>query len=44
MIEEKMPRTADYWAAYERWKKVKGINGITASDRLTREQTHERGC
>jgi hypothetical protein len=42
MLEEKMRATDEYWRAYERWKKFKGIKGVTASDRLTREEIHER--
>jgi len=42
MLEEKMRETDEYWKAYERWKKVKTIKGVTSSDRLTREQIHER--
>jgi hypothetical protein len=43
MIEEQMRvHSADYWKAYEKWKKLKPIKGLDASKRLTREQVHER--
>jgi len=37
-----MQNSDEYWKAYERWKKVKTIKGVTALDRLTREQIYER--
>jgi hypothetical protein len=42
MIEDEMRRTGEYWAAYERWKKIKPIPGLDASKRLTREEANER--
>jgi hypothetical protein len=41
MLEDKMRQTDEYWAAYERWKRIKPIRGI-AANRLTREEAHER--
>jgi hypothetical protein len=42
MLEEKMRQTGEYWAAYERLKRIKPIPGFDASRRATREQAHER--
>ncbi len=43
MIEQQMrTHDADYWKAYEKWKKIKPVKGFDASQRLTREQVHER--
>jgi hypothetical protein len=42
MLEEKMRQTDEYWAAYERLKRIKPIPGFDASKRMTREQAHER--
>jgi hypothetical protein len=41
MLEDKMRQTDEYWAAYEKWKRIKPINGA-AVNRATREETHER--
>ena len=41
MLEDKMRQTSEYWAAYERWKRIKPIPGI-AANRLTREEANER--
>jgi hypothetical protein len=43
MLEERMRiHSADYWKAYEKWRKIKPSKGLDASKRLTREQVHER--
>jgi hypothetical protein len=42
MLENQMRQTDEYWAAYERLKRIKPIPGFDASKRLTREQIHER--
>ena len=42
MLEEKMRQTDEYWAAYERLKRIKPIPGFDASKRMTREEAHER--
>jgi hypothetical protein len=42
MLEEKMRQTDEYWAAFERLKRIKPIPGFDASKRMTREQAHER--
>lgn len=41
MLERQMRMTDEYWAAYERWKKIR-IPGIASGRLLTREETHER--
>ena len=43
MLEDKMRRTDEYWAAYEKWKSLEplSIPGL-AADRLTREEANER--
>lgn len=43
LLEEKMLQTGEYWAAFEKLKRIKPIPGFDASKRLTREQIHERG-
>jgi len=40
MLEEKMRRPDEYWAAYERLKRIKPVPGFDASKRMTREQAH----
>jgi len=42
MLEEKMRQTDEYWAAFERLKRIKPVPGFDASKRMTREQAHER--
>jgi len=42
MLEEKMRQADEYWAAFERLKRIKPIPGFDASKRMTREQAHER--
>jgi hypothetical protein len=42
MLEDEMRRRDDYWEAYERLKKIKPIEGVDASKRWSREETHER--
>jgi hypothetical protein len=42
MIENQMRQTDAYWAAYERWKKLKPIPGLAAAKRLTREALQAR--
>ena len=41
MLEDQVRRTDEYWAAYEKWKKIKPIPGL-AANRLTREEAHAR--
>ena len=41
MLEDQMRRTDEYWAAYEKWKKIKPIPGL-AAHRLTREEANTR--
>ena len=42
MLEDEMRRTGDYWAAFERWKKLKPMKGVRAAKRMTREEAHKR--
>lgn len=41
MLEDKMRRTDEYWAAYEKMKRIKLIPGL-AANRLSREEANER--
>jgi hypothetical protein len=41
MLEDKMRQTGEYWAAYEKWKRIKPIPGLAAKG-LTREEVNER--
>jgi hypothetical protein len=43
LLEDKMRQTDEYWAAYEKWKRIKplSIPGL-AANRLTREEANER--
>ena len=41
MLADKMRQTGEYWAAYEKWKKIKPIPGL-AANRMTREEANER--
>lgn len=41
MLEDKMRQTDEYWAAYERMKKIPPIPGLAAG-RLSREKANER--
>jgi hypothetical protein len=42
VAEKRSRRGPEYWAAYERWKKLGPIPGLDASERLTREEVHDR--
>ena len=42
ILEDQMRRTDEYWAACEKFKRIKPIPGIDAAHRLTREEAHER--
>jgi len=42
MLEEEMRRTDEYWAAYERVKKIKPIKGLDASKRAKRKEIYDR--
>jgi hypothetical protein len=42
MLERQMRLTADYWRAFERWKSNRPRAAFGATQRLTREQAHER--
>jgi hypothetical protein len=41
MLEREMRQTDAYWKAFERWKQIKPIPGLTGPF-LTREEAHER--
>ena len=41
MLEDKMRQTDEYWAAYEKMKRIEPIRGL-AANRLTREEANER--
>jgi hypothetical protein len=41
MLEDRMRLPDEYWAAYEKWKRIPPIRGVTAK-RLTREVANER--
>ncbi|HEY7856325.1 MAG TPA: hypothetical protein VIC32_07765 [Terriglobales bacterium] len=41
MIERQMRQTDEYWAAFERWKKLVPQPGVDASQRWTREEIYE---
>jgi hypothetical protein len=42
MLEAEMRRNSDYGKAYQKWKKFGTIPGLRASERLSREEIHER--
>ena len=42
LMKDEMRRTDAYWKACTQWKKLKPIEGLDASKRLTREELHER--
>jgi hypothetical protein len=41
MLEDQMRQTDEYWRAYKRWKKFRGIPGLS-ENRLTREEANAR--
>ena len=41
-LKREMRQTDSYWRAYESWKKLKPWP-IKASERMSREEAHERG-
>ena len=42
MLDDQMRKSDEYWAAYEEWKKMGPIEGIRASERMSREEAHVR--
>lgn len=42
MLEDQMRQSDEYWAAYEKFKRIKPIPGIDAAHRLTREEANAR--
>jgi len=41
MLEREMRQTDAYWKAFDHWKQIKPIRGLTGPF-LTREEAHER--
>jgi hypothetical protein len=42
MLERQMQLTDEYWRAFEHWKSNPPLAGAGASQRLSREELHER--
>lgn len=42
MLEREMRLTDEYWKAFEDWKTIQPVPGLDASQRLSREEAHER--
>ena len=42
MLEREMKQSGEYQKAYRRWKKLGAIDGIDASGRMSREESHAR--
>jgi hypothetical protein len=42
MLERQMRLTDDYWRAFEHWKTNRPLAASGATQRMTREQVHER--
>lgn len=42
MLERQMRLTDEYWQAFEHWKSICPIAGSGASQRMSREEIHER--
>jgi hypothetical protein len=42
MLERQMRLTDEYWKAFEHWKSIRPLAGATASQRMSREEVHER--
>lgn len=42
MLENQMRMSDEYWRAFERWKSIERIDGISADKRLSREEAHAR--
>ncbi len=42
ILENQMRLSDEYWTAYEHWKKIGNLPGISAGERLTRDEAHER--
>ena len=42
MLERQMRLTDEYWRAYEHWKSMRHKAAAGATERMSREETHER--
>ena len=42
MLERQMRLSDEYWKAYEHWKKMRPAASLGASQRMSREEVHER--
>ena len=42
MLEAQMRMSDEYWKAYEVWKSIESVPGVDASERLSRDEAHER--
>lgn len=42
MLERQMRLTDEYWRAFERWQSHHPVAAKSASERMSREETHER--
>ncbi len=42
MLERQMRLTDEYWRAYEHWKSTRPVAGVSAAERMTRDEVHER--
>ena len=42
MLERQMRLTDEYWKAFEHWKSTRPIAVASASQRMSREEVHER--
>jgi hypothetical protein len=42
MLERQMRLTDEYWRAFEHWKSIRPMAGGSTSQRMSREEVHER--
>jgi hypothetical protein len=42
MLERQMRLTDEYWRAFEHWKSNRPVAALSATERLSREEIHER--
>ena len=42
MLERQMRLTDEYWQAFEHWKSIRPVASVSASQRMSREEVHER--
>jgi len=43
MLEREMRLSDEYWRAFEHWKSIRPRAGQGAAERMSREETHDRG-